>query len=1428
MDGCSLREMLKSIRHIVLLLFLLPMTLFAQEHFVFSPDSDVFIVQVGDILLNSTNEKIQERSKVMVPQLVERWQMGRFNRMEKDAVKEIAQHLVDDRLQNDAMFFVFFRIVNDMAYSSKLHDNLSNYFVCSAKLYKQEGKVAFKNFLIFSQKFFADEVLNVKNGVKWCLRNAQYQFSDEGDFKLVVENGDMVCVAKSDSSVIKNTRGAFYFKDLVWKGKGGRVSWQRFNMDDVYVRLADYTINTKSMEYSADSAILYNKSKMSEPVIGKFSDKALVNVPINAAEYPSFVSYSDYYIKKNYFKNIYVSGLVGMKGRHFSIMGTRDNNAEMIIMQHDTIRARISSRCLLFTDDRIRSENINFKIYFANDSVSHNGIAMRYDEPHRELTLIAERINGPYWDSYHNIDVFSEALYWNIDKDELVFNKMKTPNNESVAYFKSGNFFNRIEFDDLQMMDVINPLYLIDNYMKTYHVDEVDLVELTRFLGYEGNETLQMIMFLVRRGYFIYDENSYIAYPKRDFYVAVNASRKKIDHDVIRVVSVTDNFSPNIVIDMKSADLTMHGVNSVVLSQFEHNDTIDRVVIKPKDNTIVVKKDLDIDFSGYMGIGRYGFYTHDSHFRYDDFLIEFPHVDSISFTSDKGRLGNVIVNTSGIFYINEKDNKSGNIFYAKYPIFDSDKESYVYFDRKSINGGKLDRNRFKFVIPDFRVEGIFALDKFQQDGVFKSGIFPDFEEVLTVMEDNSLGFEHYVSDPKGVAIYDGKAVFNNKIHLSNQGFYGDGSLNFMTTFIESGQLDFYPDSVNCITRSFEMLAVNEGNLSYPYVTVDVLSMRLNMERSKMLLKTIEHPMIMYDNSNFSGRASLDSTGFFGNGRLNVETAKVDSKYFTFKEMDLAADSSKFTVMAGFGNSESFVATNYRSAIDYVTRHGSFVGIDKTSRLRFPLNKVNSNLTNVEWFIDNNMVAITGNDKSWLKTTNVKNSVIDFSLSQCDFDLTDFVISAYDTKVISLADVKINPPERTINIKRDTKIDTIQEAVISIVDKEYKHKFEEATVYFDYMNRYHAHGFMYYSTKKKGIEFADIHSDNKGFTTAISHVREDDYFTIGLHFNFHGDLTLTSEDKNLFFDGDFQIKTNCGTDYKWFRSKHNIKEIIISDINDLSKHSDKTLTIALNDLDHNSGVFYDPANKRFYTSFMSEETYKNPNKKSVASIKGNVRYDRNKRSFYISKMYLNDKSCLVSVDSKINLGLTNSTVAFVADGVFNEDMDDKTINLKLKSGSSWDFPFDKKLTEIIQKQFFRSNDTMRRKVSKEAGMFVFDDVNLRWDDSLHCFYSDKAVTIRRVKGRNVRANSNGYILIDYKDGTELTMYLENNKKWLYFRYKNGVLATASSIDAFNKRMDKLNKGKRVTVMIKSLGRFEYMKANSGEKDRFLQRIKKIRK
>lgn len=1420
--------MLRNLRFIVLLIFLLPMTLLAQERFVFSSDSDEFIVQVGDILLNSTNEKIQERSKEMVPQLVERWKMGRFNRKEKDAVKEIAQKLVNDRLQNDAMFFVFFRIVNNLAYSNNLHDNLSNYFVCSEKLYEQEGKVAFKNLLIFSEKFFADEVLNVKNGVKWCLRNAQYQFSEDGEFKIVVENGDLVCVAKADSSVIKNTRGAFNLLDFSWQGNGGRVSWQRFNMDDVYVKLADYFINMKNMEYSADSAVLYNKNMMSEPVIGKFSDKALVNVSINAAEFPSFVSYSDYYVRKNYFKNIYVSGLVGMKGRHFSIMGTRFDNAEMIIMQHDTIRARINSRSFLFSNGRVRSDNINFKIYFANDSVSHNGISMQYDDPLREMTLIAQQINGPYWDSYHNIDVFSEALYWNIDKDELVFNKLKTPNNESVAYFKSGNFFNRIEFDDLQMMDVINPLYLVDNYMKTYHVDEVDLVELTRFLGYEGNETLRMMMFLVRRGYFFYDDNSRIAYPKHDFYIAVNASRKKIDHDVIRVVSVTDNFSPNIVIDMNSTDLTMHGVNSVVLSQYEHNDTIERVVIQPYDNTIVVKKDLDIDFSGYMGVGRYGFYTHDSRFKYDDFLIEFPHVDSIAFTSDKGRLGNVIVNTSGIFYINESNNKSGNVYYAQYPIFDSDKESYVYFDRKSINGGKLDRNRFKFIIPDFRVEGIFALNNFQQDGVFQSGIFPDFEETLTVMEDNSLGFEHYVKDPKGVAIYDGKAVFNNMIHLSNQGFYGDGSLNFMTTFIESKQLDFYPDSVNCITRSFEMLAVNEGNLSYPYVTVDVLSMRLNMERCKMSLKTIEHPMMLYVNTDFSGRASLDSTGFFGNGRLNVEKAKVDSKYFTFKEMDLTADSSKFTVMAGFGNSESFVATNYRSAIDYITRHGSFQGIDNTSRLRFPLNKVNSNLSNVEWFIDNQMVAITGDERSWLKTTNVKTSVIDFALTQCDFDLTSFVISAYDTKVISLADVKINPPERIINIRRDTKIDTIQEVAISIVDKDYKHKFEEATVYFDEMNRYHAHGFMYYSNKHKGIEFADIHSDNKGFTTAISHVREDDGFTIGMHFNFYGDLTLTAEEKNLFFNGDFQIKTKCGTDYKWFKSKHNIKEIIISDINDLSKHSDKTLTIALNDLDHNSGVFYDPVKKRFYTSFMSEETYKNPNKKSVASIKGNVRYDRNKRSFYISKMYLNDKSCLVSVDSRINLGLTNSTVAFVADGVFNEDIDHNNVNLKLKTGSSWNFPFDKKLTEIIQKQFFRTNDTMRRKVAKEAVMFSFDEVTMRWDDSLHCFYSDKAVTVRRVMGRNVKQNTNGYLLIDYKEGTELTMYLENGNKWLYFNYKNGVLATSSSVDAYNKRMDKLNKGKRVTMKLKSLGRFEYMKANSGEKDKFLQRFKKIRK
>ena len=73
----------------------------------------------------------------------------------------------------------------------------------------------------------------------------------------------------------------------------------------------------------------------------------------------------------------------------------------------------------------------------------------------------------------------------------------------------------------------------------------------------------------------------------------------------------------------------------------------------------------------------------------------------------------------------------------------------------------------------------FANEGLGLNGLFKSGgIFPDFEEKLSIQKDYSLGFIRKTPE-NGFNIYDQLANYDNEIRLSNEGLKGSGAIEFL-------------------------------------------------------------------------------------------------------------------------------------------------------------------------------------------------------------------------------------------------------------------------------------------------------------------------------------------------------------------------------------------------------------------------------------------------------------------------------------------------------------------------------------------------------------------------------------------------------------------------------------------------------------------------
>ena len=80
--------------------------------------------------------------------------------------------------------------------------------------------------------------------------------------------------------------------------------------------------------------------------------------------------------------------------------------------------------------------------------------------------------------------------------------------------------------------------------------------------------------------------------------------------------------------------------------------------------------------------------------------------------------------------------------YPQFPKFNSAKESYVFYDKKDIQRGVYDRDKFYYKSDPFQID---SLDDFTNKGLnfpgilVSAGIFPDIRETLGLQPDYALG-----------------------------------------------------------------------------------------------------------------------------------------------------------------------------------------------------------------------------------------------------------------------------------------------------------------------------------------------------------------------------------------------------------------------------------------------------------------------------------------------------------------------------------------------------------------------------------------------------------------------------------------------------------------------------------------------------------------
>ena len=1471
---------------------------FSQVNDSLPQNSEEFFAKVSEILLNTPSKTILKKTETMLERFHPVWTAGRFNKDEKDAVRKVVETMRAKKMRSYPQLYEYFYSLMLLAESKQLPKSIISWHAQVEKLLEQSKTKPFDDFMDYTITLLEKDVIYQKKSLKWYHRQAKFSFFMDTAFLLKFSRLNLVAATKNDSSSILGTSGVFNYDNQEWIGGKGKVEWTRFGeeyKDQIFVEFDEYRFKLSNSEFTIDSAVLTDKRFFDKPLLGVFSDRIRSNRANKKTSFPRFKAFSTDFELTNIYPNINYYGGFEHKGLLLYGAVSQWERAKLELIYRDTVIANVFSDIFRFDEDQLESANAEVSFYFENDSLYHPGLRLKYKNDNQQLVIYNEDEGSdmiPFFDSYHQLDIYVQALFWKMQENEMYFKKIRSVNNNNKASFISSNYYSAKDFYRIQGIDEVNPMYVIENYIKSYNVDEIQLNALADFMKKPPEQVSAMLIGLSNKGYLVYDVGQEVAIVKDRLKYFLKAKAGLIDYDVIRLESNVVA-KPNASIELNTLDLDVYGVPFVQISDSQE------VYIYPYDKTISFKKNRDFNFDGYIQMGLFDFYTRSSTFVYDSFMLNMNYVDSLAFWVNVHdtirqpdsllRVKNVIADLNGKLYIDEPQNKSGLKKFANYPIFESKDESFVYYNRRSIQDSTLVPERFYYTVDPFVFDSIstFSTEGLAFSGSLNSaGIFSTIKEPLVVMPDYSLGFEHFTTE-EGYAIYGKKGVFFETIKLDNSGFKGAGTLNYLTSSVNSAEFVFYPDSLKTAGFNFTAFADME-TYDFPSVQGDTVDVNWQVDINLMTVNTNGSPFIVYNNSNFTGTLRLEPNSMLGDGAFYFDQSEVISSEIDFMYSKLTADSAIFNLWDVEGKDLIFKSSGYFATIDFESQKGLFNNLYYNSFIEFPFNKFISTLDEMEWDMYNDKLNLSGNlsEKHLGLDTLDDLSLIDYRLSgpefisinpesdslrfyagSADYNLQTYTINVEDVRMLKVADAAIFPHGKNLQIIRDGHIPTLKNARI-IADTANKfHHFYEAEVNIFSKNNYSAEGYIDYVDRNmvhQPIKMQSI-AVNDGVTTALGSLPPDEIFFLSPEYFFKGDISVVANKENLRFSGGYQINQEClFLGDSWIAFDNHIDPAhIYFDLKSSSKALDSTRALF--------GMAYSNPRGKFYPRVF--QPLENRGDLIVVDAVGRMDYDSISGSYRVgSKERLNNgliddnlveletKRCVLKADGVLNLGLNDPKFQVKAAGSIQHlIIPDSTY---LNTSLLFDFYFDKKAMEMMTDSIRLTTNTP---VDPTSGMYpiflkkivgtersalmltelalygqikklpaelkhtlLFTDVHLRWDDKSKSFVSIGKIGLGSINDQPINTFVEGYIQIERgRAGSGINIFLRPSKEqWYFLSYKYGILQVLSSDYNFNDYIEEMKPEKRMLNPNSDEDYYEFVISTRRKSIDFLREMEEI--
>ena len=1092
---------------------------------------------------------------------------------------------------------------------------------------------------------------------------------------IVVKDADLFMAATGDSVFLRKVSGTAVPSSGRFIGTGGQFVWS-IKTNLVTAEMGGFDFDMTKAEFTAQPVALTYPALLESSVKGALSYKSTRRKP-NAPDtgYPRFISLTNDARIKNLGANIQYRGGLSMAGGKVLSAALDGSPSNFTVSLDGKPKFKATSKAYVLGDSLITASRAAVTIYEGTkDSVTHPGTQLKYSKNRQQLKLSREEglyKTTPYSDSYHQLDIRTEALTWNLREPTIDFAVLSSKN-QQTADFESKEFFTNNRYQQLKSINRLHPLQMLVGYSQAHdNVKTLNVSNLATDLKTSEANMRSAMAGLARDGYVQWNAQTgeVTILPKGAHYVASARDRKDYDHIAIKSLSGSGR---NATLNLNTNELLVRGVD-----RFNFSDDSATVFVRPDSAIIRIQKNRNIKFRGTVVASAMRFKGREFLFDYDGFYVDMAKIDSIVIRSEskqttgKGaskRADFALTNkgsvSTGRLYLNDPKNKSGRKKKGQYPSFDSKSGGSVYFGKQDVLGGAYD-STLVFDIPPFRLDSLNGIGKSASgfDGTFRSGgIVPDLKTKLTVQPDGSLGFVYDV--PKdGFPLYKGRGRVFDKIRLDGKGLQSAGTITYQSGTFLSDAFVYYRDSVVTVGRTGTIAAKKGDGVDIPRMSlVPGYLMNWNVRQDSMYLATprsgeafrlyatADRKAKTVSGYNFKGTVLMTPKGLGGDGRLDGPQSYIKSPNFTFNTDSYSGKKASLNIKSAEANKPALtaneVAFDYdlnKGTADFKREEGSKASID------LPYSKFRTTLSGGHWDFKKKQVKLrvaaqADSTKSYFYSTNPDQQGLRFRASSGVYDLARYRMQVGGVPYIAAADAWIMPDSGRVNILVNGRIQRFKNAAVVLDSLARFHKLTKGSV--EVLSKVAFIGEAQYVIKTArdsvALLFTNFEPDQNSLltssdkggsgrlrrrpvnefgsvvqgpaTVATAVVTAATKFQLLPRIGYRGNVQLNSRRRGFAFDGQAQLQfgKERAAD-AWVTLKDSIDPKNFSlNLKDV-KAEDGTPLV--------TGLFLSEESNKLYPLYAA--TVPSPTDLALFKVDGNLRYDPKKAVYSISRNDLTD-------------------------------------------------------------------------------------------------------------------------------------------------------------------------------------------------------------